>query len=580
MLFTEFSLDDRLQRALATAEFVTPTPIQAAALPVALTGRDLVGTAQTGTGKTAAFVLPILQRLIATPLDIRKTRAVILAPTRELVEQILAVVRELGVHTNIRAIAVYGGVPMQQQTRALRSGVEIVVACPGRFLDHINRRNTDLRQLDCLVLDEADRMLDMGFLPSIEDIIDALPGRRQTLLFSATFAKALNSFVQHRLSDPMRVVVDNAVPAQTVRHTLYHVKGSMKTQMLTALLRQLIPDSDSVLIFTRTRVTANQVAEDLYAAGMHADVLHAEKTQRERQLTLDRFRSGVLPYLVATDIAARGIDVTSISHVINFDLPEKADDYLHRIGRTGRMERPGHAISLLTRGDGRALRDIERMLGKRIEVAELTGDVDEKAEMRDVIPALRAIRVDTAPPHHQGAFGMVKHPEQPRHHGQERPQHKPRHAPAAPIASAPYPERPEHARRIDAPPQGETATYREDRPRRSPYAKGSPSRHEHPGTSRNEGRSGRPPRQARTDRADRHQRGGEPTAVPAPQARPSGMHFTGMASVAEHRRKYAAGKRQPGEVAAGPRPAAKRAPDHQFTSPRATRAKRTGGRGR
>jgi len=216
MLFTEFELDDRLQRALATARFVSPTPIQAAALPVAMAGRDLVGTAQTGTGKTAAFLLPILQGLISAPLEARKTRALILAPTRELVEQILAMARELGVHTNVRSAAVYGGVPMHQQTRALRNGVELVIACPGRLLDHIKRRNTDLRQVDCLVLDEADRMLDMGFLPSIQEIIDAVPVERQTMLYSATFAKSLNAFVKQTLRNPARVEVDNAAPARTV----------------------------------------------------------------------------------------------------------------------------------------------------------------------------------------------------------------------------------------------------------------------------------------------------------------------------------------------------------------------------
>ncbi len=406
MLYTEYDLDDRLQRALATAEFITPTPIQAAALPLAMAGRDLVGTAQTGTGKTAAFVLPILQRIIATPLDMRRTRAVILAPTRELVEQILAVVRELGIHTNVRAVAVYGGVAMQPQTRALRGGVDIVVACPGRLLDHMKRRNPDFRQLDCLVLDEADRMLDMGFMPNIEEIISNLPEKRQTMLFSATFAKKLNVFVKQTLCDPARVEVDTAVAAQTVRHTLYQVKSNMKVPFLTTLLRQLQPESDSVLIFTKTRVSANEVAGHLHAAGMHSDVLHAEKTQFARQETLDRFRAGVFPYLVATDIAARGIDVTSISHVINYDLPSKADDYLHRIGRTGRMERTGHAISLMTRADMRSLHEIERMLGKRIEVGQL--EENGVQQMSEAIPVATASPVrptqQHAPSHHGKAL--------------------------------------------------------------------------------------------------------------------------------------------------------------------------------
>jgi len=470
MLFTEFPLDERLQRALVTAGFVTPTPIQAAALPVALEGRDLLGTAQTGTGKTAAFVLPILQRLIAAPHDNRRTRAVILAPTRELVEQILAVVRELGLHTNIRAVAVYGGVPMQQQTRALRNGVELVIACPGRLLDHIKRRNADLRFIDTLVLDEADRMLDMGFLPSIEEIIDNLPAQRQTMLFSATFAKSLNAFVEQTLTDPVRVAVDTAVAAQSVRHTLYQVKGNMKTGALTLLLHQLQPDSDAVLIFTKTRVTANQVADHLYAAGLRADVLHAEKTQRARQETLDRFRAGVFPYLVATDIAARGIDVTSITHVINFDLPSKADDYLHRIGRTGRMERAGHAISLMTRGDIRALRDIERMLGKKIEVAQFSSA--DLAAMPDVTTI--ALDNPVRPPHHHVVSRATDRPLRTHHHDEEHAHRAPRDVPAE--ATAQQTARPERPRRDAAP--------RQERPRRSSApdtAPAAPARAERPG---------------------------------------------------------------------------------------------------
>ncbi|MHB9025664.1 MAG: DEAD/DEAH box helicase, partial [Armatimonadota bacterium] len=442
--FTDYYLDERLQRALAAAGFVTPTPIQAAALPVAMGGRDLVGTAQTGTGKTAAFVIPILQRLIAMPREIRKTRAVILAPTRELVEQILAVVRELAAHTNIRAVAVYGGVAMQPQTRALRGGVEIVVACPGRLLDHIKRRNTDLRELEYLVLDEGDRMLDMGFLPPIQEILGYLPPERQTMLFSATFQKSLNAFVEQTLRDPARVEVDTAVPAQTVRHTLYQVKAAAKPAVLTKLLLHLHPESDSVLIFTRTRVTANLVVDHLRAAGMPADVLHSDKTQRARQDTLDQFRGGMYPYLVATDIAARGIDVTSISHVINYDMPDNAEDYLHRIGRTGRMEREGRAISLVTSANVRAVREIERMLGEKIEVAQLEG-YDEL--LRAVIPTARDEKARAGKQH--AAAHAPKRPAKPHPPGTAHPRREPSSAaPAEPVQQA---ERPERARHADAP---------------------------------------------------------------------------------------------------------------------------------
>ncbi|MHB0935276.1 MAG: DEAD/DEAH box helicase [Armatimonadota bacterium] len=583
MLFTDFQLDDRLQRALAAAEFVSPTPIQAAALPVAMAGRDLVGTAQTGTGKTAAFVLPILQQIINTPLDMRRTRAVILAPTRELVLQILAVVRQLAIHTNVRAVAVYGGVPMQQQTRALRGGVDIVVACPGRLLDHIKRRNPDLRFLDTLVLDEADRMLDMGFLPYIQEIIDVLPVKRQTMLFSATFAKSLNVLVQQTLQDPARIQVDNAVPAQTVRHSLYQVKHSMKAPMLTALLRQLIPESDAVLIFTQTRAGANQVAEHLYAEGMDVGVLHAEKTQRERQDTLDRFRAGLFPYLVATDIAARGIDVTSISHVINFDLPGKADDYLHRIGRTGRMERAGHAISLMTRGDVRSVREIERMLGKRIEVAQLEND---DSQMSDAIPVERRGMV-RAPKQHAASPATHRPPKQHRD-TEERPRRAPRNAaPAEPSSRA---NRPERTQRADAP-------WSERRPRRTAErdASSAPPRAERPGKHRHEStkptrkelrlqKFGPPTTQPpRPERADRRRVDGEGTRAPEAvnpatpgKTRPTRKPFTGMASVAKHNRRYAAGKRQPGEVPSGPRPYGKSGPAHESAATRPPHKKRSG----
>lgn len=479
MLFTEFPLHERLQQALTTAQFVTPTPIQAEALPVALAGHDLVGTAQTGTGKTAAFVLPILQQILANPLEVRKTRAIILAPTRELVEQILDVVRTLGCHTNIRAAAVYGGMSMQPQVRALRNGVEIIVACPGRLLDHISRHNTDFRHVDFLVLDEADRMLDMGFMPPILEIINGLPVERQTMLFSATFAKTLNAFVQKTLREPKRVEVDTAVPAQTVQHSLYQLKSSMKYQLLTSLLRKLTPDSDSVLIFTRTRVTANQVAEHLHKEGMQVGVLHSEKTQRARQDTLEHFRSGHFPYLVATDVAARGIDVTCISHVINFDIPACADDYLHRIGRTGRMERTGYAITLVTKSDTRMVREIEHMLKSKIEIVRLEG-LDEP-QVHGFQPPLTENKSFSRkrPVSAYAADRPMRQRHQPAQESSQPMQHN-----DASMAPAPRAARPEPRRRDIAPPQGEyrksfhngatpTRPQRADQAGRRPYSEQS-----------------------------------------------------------------------------------------------------------
>ncbi|MHB9132815.1 MAG: DEAD/DEAH box helicase [Armatimonadota bacterium] len=369
MSFNNLPLHERLHRALGTAGYTSPTPIQAAALPVALAGNDIVGTAQTGTGKTAAFVLPILQRIMASPERSMATRALILAPTRELAEQIHASIQQLGIHTNIRSATVYGGVGMALQERALRKGAEIIVACPGRLLDHVDRGYVDFSQLDCLVLDEADRMLDMGFLPPITKIIKMLPAGRQTMLFSATFAQELQSFVRNNLQNPQRIDIGLSAPAETVEHALYPVPQHLKTSLLIAMLRRM--DTESVLIFTRTKHRANRVMEQLVKQGYDAGVLHSNKSQNQRQLTLDNFRAGKLRILVATDIVARGIDVTTISHVINYDIPDCADSYIHRIGRTGRMERTGEALTFVTHDDASTIRDIERALRASIETRTL-----------------------------------------------------------------------------------------------------------------------------------------------------------------------------------------------------------------
>jgi len=364
MSFTQFSLHQRLLSALEKANYTTPTPIQTAALPLALAGKDLIGTAQTGTGKTAVFVLPLLQRLHNIPTEKRPPRALILTPTRELAEQIHDTIRQLGCHTNVRSATVYGGVGMTPQERALRNGTEIIVACPGRLLDHVARGNVDFSRIECLVLDEADRMLDMGFLPSVKRIIGMLPSPRQTMLFSATFAPELNAFVDATLQNPQRVGVSLAAPAETVTHVLYPVPKHLKTALLIEVLSQLT--RESVLIFTRTKHRANRIAEQLSRAGHATDVLHSNKSQTHRQKALAQFRSGEVQVLVATDIAARGIDVASISHVINYDIPDCADTYIHRIGRTGRAERSGEALTFVTMEDGATLQEIERALGERI----------------------------------------------------------------------------------------------------------------------------------------------------------------------------------------------------------------------
>jgi len=369
MNFTTFPLHQRLQRALATAGYTTPTPIQAAALPVALAGNDIVGTAQTGTGKTAAFVLPILQRLLTTPCTGNGPRALILTPTRELAEQVHSMTRQLACHTNLRSATIYGGVGMALQEHALCNGTEIIVACPGRLLDHVERGSVNLNKIECVVLDEADRMLDMGFLPPVTRILSLLPRERQTMLFSATFAPELCSFVDRTLHNPQRIALGIAAPAETVEHALYPVPKHLKTALLTALLRQMT--TGSVLIFTRTKHRANRVSEQLTKAGLTAAVLHGNKSQNHRQKALDDFRGGQVRLLVATDIAARGIDVSLISHVVNYDIPDCADAYIHRIGRTGRAERNGEALTFVTMEDGAILRDIERVLGERIATRTL-----------------------------------------------------------------------------------------------------------------------------------------------------------------------------------------------------------------
>jgi ATP-dependent RNA helicase RhlE len=365
MQFTDFNLDARLQRNVQAAGLVTPTPIQERAIPVALAGRDIIGTAQTGTGKTAAFVLPMLQYLLDNPNELGRTRALIVTPTRELAEQINVTVRTLSKGTPIRSATVYGGVGMVPQERALRTGVEIIVACPGRFLDHVSRGYAALSGVRTLVLDEADRMLDMGFLPDVKRILQQLPAERQTMLFSATFAPELQMLATQTMRKPERVDAGTNTAVKTVTHALYPVPQHLKTALLVELLRAT--DTNSVLIFTRTKHRANRVAQQIEREGYTMAVLHSNKSQNQRQIALDRFRQGKAQILVATDIAARGLDIATISHVINYDIPDTADAYIHRIGRTGRAEREGDALTLVTSEDTATIRDIERALRAPIE---------------------------------------------------------------------------------------------------------------------------------------------------------------------------------------------------------------------
>ena len=380
MEFSKFDFHPNVAAGVKAAGYVTPTPIQTQAIPPVLKGHDVMGLAQTGTGKTAAFVLPILHRLMQGPRG--RVRALVIAPTRELAEQIHEAIGSLGKQTRLRSATVYGGVGMNPQIQKLSNGTEIVVACPGRLLDHINQHTIDLSHLEVLVLDEADRMFDMGFLPDIRKIIRQVPAKRQTLLFSATMPDDIRRLANEVLRAPVTVQVNHTAPANTVAHALYPVDQHLKTALLLELLRHT--DTESVLIFTRTKHRAKRIGQQLEKAGYRAASLQGNLSQNRRQAALDGFRDGSYQVLVATDIAARGIDVSSISHVINYDMPDTADAYTHRIGRTGRAAKTGDAFTFITREDGDMVRSIERVLGEKVERRTLEGfDYKKPAPVRD-----------------------------------------------------------------------------------------------------------------------------------------------------------------------------------------------------
>ncbi|PLX78571.1 MAG: RNA helicase [Desulfuromonas sp.] len=363
MDFKQFKFHSKIEAGVIAAGFQQPTPIQAQAIPQIMQQRDVMGLAQTGTGKTAAFGLPILHRLMTGERGF--VRALIIAPTRELAEQINESLQLLGKQSGLRCLTLYGGVNIKPQITALRRGAEIVVACPGRLLDHLSQGTISLKRLEVLVLDEADRMFDMGFLPEIRRVIKHLPVERQNLLFSATMPQEVRHLTREILRDPTTVQVDTVAPAQTVSHALYPVSQHLKTDLLLKLLRQT--DTESVLVFTRTKHRAKRLGEKLDKAGFRAASLQGNLSQPKRQAALKGFRSGTFQVLVATDIAARGIDVSQVSHVINFDIPDCADTYIHRIGRTGRAARSGDAFTMITDDDRSVVRAIERVLGAPID---------------------------------------------------------------------------------------------------------------------------------------------------------------------------------------------------------------------
>jgi ATP-dependent RNA helicase RhlE len=362
MKFDAFDLHQDILGAIALNGFEVPTPIQEKAIPPILTGCDLLGLAQTGTGKTAAFALPIIHQLMTGPR--RCVRALVLAPTRELAAQIHEAFRCFSKGTGLRSVVIYGGVSVSPQIEALKRGVEIVVACPGRLLDHISQRNIDFSRLETLVIDEADRMFDMGFLPDIRRVAGHLPKKRQTLLFSATMPDDIRRLADEMLHEAVTVQISHTKPIETVSHALYPVAHHLKTALLRELLKTT--DTGSVLVFTRTKHRAERLARQLSQAGFRATSLQGDLSQSKREKAIDGFRKGAFQILVATDIAARGIDVSAISHVINFDMPDTADAYTHRIGRTGRAEKTGDAFTFVTGEDTEMVRTIEKILGERL----------------------------------------------------------------------------------------------------------------------------------------------------------------------------------------------------------------------
>lgn len=363
MPFNQFNYHPLIAAGVTAAGYLSPTPIQQQAMPPILAGKDVMGLAQTGTGKTAAFALPILQRLVDGPRGI--IRALIIAPTRELAEQIHEAISVLGRKTRIRSMTIYGGVNINPQIQKLKQGVDIVVACPGRLLDHLSQETIDLSKIDVLVLDEADQMFDMGFLPDIRRILKQIPIIRQTLLFSATMPPDIRKLASEILREPITIQVGNSVPPVTVSHAIYPVAQHLKTALLLELLQHT--DTDSVLVFTRTKHRAKRLGEQLEKTGYKAASLQGNLSQTRRQAALDGFRYGTFQILVATDIAARGIDVSQISHVINYDIPDTAEAYVHRIGRTGRAARSGDAFTLVTGEDTAMVRTIEKVLGTPLE---------------------------------------------------------------------------------------------------------------------------------------------------------------------------------------------------------------------
>jgi ATP-dependent RNA helicase RhlE len=431
--FDQLGLTPDLLRAVARQSYTDPTPVQREAIPLVLAGRDLLAGAQTGTGKTAAFVLPMLQRLAATAprdrdgRDARRVRALVLAPTRELALQVESDIRIYS-SGHARSVPIYGGVGFQPQVAALRRGPEIVVATPGRLLDHSRQGTIDLRAVEILVLDEADRMLDMGFIRDIRKVIDLLPDRRQNLLFSATFSTPIRALAEGLLERPASVqVAPRNAPTELVEHVVHPVDRERKRELLTHLVRTRA--IDQALVFARTKHGANKLAEQLSRDGIATAAIHGNKSQPQRVRALADFKAGRVLLLVATEVAARGIDIEALPHVVNFELPMVAQDYVHRIGRTGRAGRPGNAVSLVCVDEAPLLREIERLLGRPIDSVPIVGFEPNRRITAE------PIRLRSRDARHPGAHG--------RQAGRRRDAHSVRGGRAASGRRAVQPTRPD-----------------------------------------------------------------------------------------------------------------------------------------
>ncbi len=370
MSFEKMGLSPEILRALQTKKYVDPTPIQSKAIPVIMQGKDLIGCAQTGTGKTAGFTLPILNRLQQGKSP--SLRALVLVPTRELAMQVHDSVKTYGGNLRLRTALVYGGVGIYPQKEALRRGVDILIATPGRLMDHMRQRNVSFKNLEVLVIDEADRMLDMGFIADIRTIIKSIPQQRQTLLFSATMPAEIQRLANEILKQPEVIeIARQGTPASGVRQVVYPVDVTRKSDLLVHLIEK--EQMSKVLVFTRTKNRAEKLATHLNRKGSMAEAIHGDKSQRERTQALQAFRNGDVQVLVATNVAARGLDVKEISHVVNYEMPDAPEDYIHRIGRTARAEKTGDAISLVASCERESLRNIERYIGTKIRQVVMDG---------------------------------------------------------------------------------------------------------------------------------------------------------------------------------------------------------------